>query len=164
MKVCPNCHEQYADDMKFCPKCGDQLIKAGVCPRCGKSVATDEKYCPYCGFDLSKEDELKNEERQINRYKEQMQNLERKRTGLVAAGWVLFGVGLFMFILCLIILINNASGGNPLWWIIVLTSFGVGLGELMVDAGVIMFVVGYAVFSKRIDNRKRIISEFESKR
>ena len=164
MKECPKCHQQYADDLKFCPKCGDQLIKAGSCPRCGKSVASDEKFCPYCGFDLSKEDELKKEERQIERYKEQMHNLERKRTGLVTAGWVLFGVGLFLFVLCLIILITNATGENPLWWIIVLTSLGVALGELMFDAGIVLFVVGYAVFSKRIDNRKRAIEEFENKR
>lgn len=160
MKACPKCHGEYDDKLKFCPHCGEQLVRANVCPKCGKDIEQGEQFCPFCGFDLSKEGELKREKAKIEKYRDEKRNLERRKTNFLTAGWLNFGIGLFVFILCLVILIVNArSDGVP--WILALSIVGLTFSELAVDIGIILMVVGYAVFSKKISNREVAIREYE---
>lgn len=86
--------------------------------------------------------------------------MERRKTNFLTAGWLNFGIGLFVFILCLVILIVNArNDGVP--WILALSIVGLTFSELAVDIGIILMVVGYAVFSKKISNREKAIKEYE---
>lgn len=53
MKHCSKCTVEYADDIVFCPHCGDKLIDGNLqytCPNCGKLLGSSfEKFCPHCG-------------------------------------------------------------------------------------------------------------------
>jgi len=53
MKHCSRCAVEYADDVVFCPHCGDKLIDGNLqytCPNCGQLLGTSfEKFCPHCG-------------------------------------------------------------------------------------------------------------------
>ena len=161
MKVCPKCQGEYDDKLKFCPHCGEQLVRANVCPKCGKDIEQGEQFCPFCGFDLSKEGELKREREKIDKYRNELKNLSRKKTNFLAAGWLCFGVGLFVFILCLVVLIINAKNDGAAW-IIVFSSIGLSLSDLVLDVGIILIIVGYAVFSKKISNREKAIREYDA--
>jgi membrane protease subunit (stomatin/prohibitin family) len=45
--ACPKCATQIPADSKFCPSCGQALVKA--CAKCGAELAADAKFCPQCG-------------------------------------------------------------------------------------------------------------------
>ena len=49
-KKCPNGHE-VNDNLKFCPKCGAELIESGnrFCKKCGTERKGTEKFCSKCG-------------------------------------------------------------------------------------------------------------------
>lgn len=53
MKHCSKCTVEYADDIVFCPHCGDKLIDGNLqytCPNCGQLLGSSfEKFCPHCG-------------------------------------------------------------------------------------------------------------------
>eukprot|EP00931_Biecheleriopsis_adriatica_P087630 TRINITY_DN62061_c0_g1_i1.p1 TRINITY_DN62061_c0_g1~~TRINITY_DN62061_c0_g1_i1.p1 ORF type:complete len:636 (-),score=167.71 TRINITY_DN62061_c0_g1_i1:47-1954(-) len=49
-KTCPDCGNVYAEDSKFCRKCGHHRARlAAECPDCGNVYAADSKYCRKCG-------------------------------------------------------------------------------------------------------------------
>jgi membrane protease subunit (stomatin/prohibitin family) len=60
MVRCPNCGQQVAQGVKFCPNCGTPQMPAGTsspesrCPSCGKPVGGDTRFCPECGVPLMK--------------------------------------------------------------------------------------------------------------
>jgi membrane protease subunit (stomatin/prohibitin family) len=47
---CSNCSKKFANDMKFCPHCGDPYTP---CPKCGSDNDKDAKRCVSCGTQLN---------------------------------------------------------------------------------------------------------------
>ena len=48
--VCENCGAKVRKNAKFCPECGDELVKH--CPKCKVEVPKNAKFCPECGEPL----------------------------------------------------------------------------------------------------------------
>ena len=46
---CPSCNVEISDNAKFCPECGEKIIRKSVCPECGTEVAPGAKFCAECG-------------------------------------------------------------------------------------------------------------------
>lgn len=46
---CPSCSTELADSAKFCPECGEKIVRRTVCPDCGTEVAPGAKFCAECG-------------------------------------------------------------------------------------------------------------------
>lgn len=52
MKFCEECGAQLDDKVKFCPKCGNGVVKIPkliVCEVCGEPVERDSNFCANCG-------------------------------------------------------------------------------------------------------------------
>ena len=50
---CPKCGHSVPEGTRFCPNCGEKLIKEPItCPKCGKVNAPDSKFCAECGEKL----------------------------------------------------------------------------------------------------------------
>jgi membrane protease subunit (stomatin/prohibitin family) len=47
--TCPECHRPIAEDTRFCPYCGHQIVIFDRCPECGKNLPPKAKFCPGCG-------------------------------------------------------------------------------------------------------------------
>ncbi len=65
--VCANCGARFAEGVKFCGRCGNQVFhKIGeeqnkqkiICPRCSASNSADAKFCGKCGQDLTTSEKL----------------------------------------------------------------------------------------------------------
>jgi membrane protease subunit (stomatin/prohibitin family) len=46
---CPDCHLAVADDTRFCPHCGHQLVVFNQCANCRKNLPANARFCPKCG-------------------------------------------------------------------------------------------------------------------
>lgn len=46
---CPDCHLAVADDTRFCPHCGHQLVVFNQCANCHKNLPPNARFCPKCG-------------------------------------------------------------------------------------------------------------------
>ncbi len=46
---CPDCHLAVADDTRFCPHCGHQLVVFNQCGHCHKNLPANARFCPKCG-------------------------------------------------------------------------------------------------------------------
>ena len=55
MKICPNCHHEFEDDINFCKDCGTHLVDHLSCPSCGKEVLPNDVFCGSCGARLKEE-------------------------------------------------------------------------------------------------------------
>lgn len=53
---CPGCGATTWGDLKYCPKCGEPLIR--TCPECGGTwryiFDDDYRYCPSCGAKVAR--------------------------------------------------------------------------------------------------------------
>ena len=52
MKICPICKTEFPDDMKFCSKCGSELIareNLSFCQFCGAPMEAGSVFCSKCG-------------------------------------------------------------------------------------------------------------------
>lgn len=56
MAICGKCGSQISEGIKFCPKCGTQIVDKGMkfCPQCGKERKSFENFCPSCGYQFNK--------------------------------------------------------------------------------------------------------------
>ena len=90
----------------------------------------------------------------ISLFKYQIPVFENKKKGLVIAGITVMCVGIALCIAAMIYFIMvNVS---------ILNEFFILLGPAtLVVVGVILQVIGHAMYDARIDNRKRAISEYE---
>lgn len=53
--ICPSCHGQIASTSKFCPLCGDSVVKTTItCPGCQHENSSDSRFCASCGENLQK--------------------------------------------------------------------------------------------------------------
>lgn len=59
MKKCLKCGTTFADDVNFCPNCGEKLVEVNVCPKCGETVSIGDKFCKKCGAKLTKDEVVK---------------------------------------------------------------------------------------------------------
>lgn len=46
---CPACSAELPDTAKFCPECGEKIVRKIVCPDCGTEAAPGAKFCAECG-------------------------------------------------------------------------------------------------------------------
>ena len=46
---CSKCNSVIKDGMKFCPKCGSEIMQIHFCPKCGAELKEGMKFCPKCG-------------------------------------------------------------------------------------------------------------------
>ncbi|MFZ0450230.1 MAG: SPFH domain-containing protein [Desulfatiglandaceae bacterium] len=51
---CPKCHSTVAEDARFCPMCGQQLIIVNRCLKCGADLPAEAKFCMVCGEKVEK--------------------------------------------------------------------------------------------------------------
>ena len=57
MKICPNCHKEFNDDINFCKSCGTKLVDQLTCPNCGETISPNDLFCGKCGYELIKKEE-----------------------------------------------------------------------------------------------------------
>lgn len=72
--LCPRCHGEITDDMRYCPHCGMKIEK---CDYCHQPIDPKTKYCSYCGHEI-----YKHHESQINGYYQPIQDdtLDQQKT------------------------------------------------------------------------------------
>lgn len=46
---CSACSAELPDTAKFCPECGEKIVRKTVCPGCGTEAAPGAKFCVECG-------------------------------------------------------------------------------------------------------------------
>jgi len=46
---CQKCFAQIPKDVRFCPQCGNQILKANACLRCGAELPAEANFCMVCG-------------------------------------------------------------------------------------------------------------------
>lgn len=46
-RTCPQCKAPVPEKVKFCPECGNSMLK--ICPSCQASASPTAKFCPECG-------------------------------------------------------------------------------------------------------------------
>lgn len=52
MKICPKCHHEFEDNVKFCKDCGTPLVDQLTCPNCGEPITVNDTFCGNCGHQL----------------------------------------------------------------------------------------------------------------
>lgn len=162
------------------------------CQNCGAKLPENVKFCPYCGTKIEmpepKVEEVKQEvidakpeqefkqssqrytDEEIRKMRVELEDHERRKRNFVTAGSILLGIGVFLFILGLVLLCVGVAeavntDGDPI--AISGAVFGyifVVLGPLMAVGGGALLAIGNAVFGKKADNRRRAIKEHEEGR
>lgn len=166
MKRCPKCNAQFGDGATYCEYCGTKLVKPFICPQCGAEIDEDAAFCPQCGHAMHEAvsvfEENKVDSSLIEQYKQEIPIFKRKRASMFTAGGILLGVGLTLFIVFLVLFYKiDPSNEDLLIRYGTIYLFLMILGELILDAGIALMIVAGAVFSRKIANRERIISEQE---
>ena len=178
MKECKKCRRTFDDELAYCPYCGEKLEERIECPKCKKAIPTGSSFCPFCGENLTKKVEPEPEEvaqevvdsdgktikkqyteEQLEKYRRQLENYRRKRSNFTLAGGLVLGVGILSLILGLVLVVVNAMLDGYVALIVVGTIM-MGLGfALEIPSGAALIAVGVALFSKRIENRERILEK-----
>ncbi len=172
MKTCKKCKKVYPDNMAFCPECGEKLVVEGECPKCHKEVAKDEQFCPFCGEKLNEAEEVKQEvvdkkgrkytDEQLKRYRSQIDSFKSSRLHFHIGGGLCLGFGLLGIVIGIIIVCSVFYRNDPLsYGLITLGTTLYSLAIVLATVGICFLVVGSAVFSKRIENRERILKEYD---
>lgn len=160
MKKCPKCKSECDNDALFCDKCGYQFPNNGVCPHCGAELKPDSLFCPKCGKAINEKVVEENKSKQkeiIQKYKEEIVVLEKKKSDMFRLGLALLLSGILLLIVFLImILIGNSSS-------VIITSYVVLIFMvLFINVGIVFLIIQRAVFGNKISNRKHAINQHES--
>ena len=141
MKICQKCHKKFDDSLAFCPYCGEKLEE-----EIKQDVVDNNGYT----------------EEQLKRYREQLNSFRRSRTNFTIAGAILLGLSIFGIILGAILIATNASSIEYAGSIaaVVLGSISLAFGFIFLPFGIAFLVVASAVFSRRIENRERILKDY----
>ena len=156
------------------------------CEKCGKQIPEGAAFCPYCGakvevpfapkqevVDPKPHPEAKKEEKKTRYTDEEIQKMKyeladhrRRQSNFAVAGGVLLGVGLALFVVGLIIFISStvaiARDGEAAHSVgIVFGYLGLIFGSVMWPIGVVLLIIGNAVFGSKANNRERAIKEHE---
>jgi membrane protease subunit (stomatin/prohibitin family) len=51
---CPKCFTKIAYEARFCPNCGNQILKINKCLKCGEDLPPEAKFCMSCGAKVEK--------------------------------------------------------------------------------------------------------------
>ena len=112
MAYCGKCGTQLSEGVKFCPKCGEEIIKncgnelnerEKFCPKCGAQMSNKAKFCPKCGHHFEKY--AVNETNSTVSNDILTSNPQNRNSG---SNWILKGFFLVVIIgVCLIIGISN---------------------------------------------------------
>jgi len=51
---CPKCYAQIPLDARFCPACGNQILKVNQCLKCGEDLPPAANFCHRCGAKVEK--------------------------------------------------------------------------------------------------------------
>lgn len=109
--VCPRCHTENPENVRFCKSCGQTLI--GECPRCNTPVMFYEKFCPKCGGNIEElkyqkeleaaeyrrraQEEARRQEEEWARREIQRKRLEALENGLSIMGGILGAIAAPLF-------------------------------------------------------------------
>lgn len=166
MKRCPKCHAEFGDGATYCEYCGVKLIKPSICPHCGTEVSDDAAFCPKCGKPINEvvsAVEVHKDEAKIEQYKRELVTLRSKKISMLISGACLLTIGLALFIVFIALIAKTSVDDPDLVGKYYLYMFLAVVGELILDAGVALMIVAGAVFSRKIDNRERMIQESENR-
>lgn len=161
-----------------CSKCGAELPNgAKFCSACGASVLPEPEVEVIPPADEPKAEEPKKakkasrySEEEIKKMRYELKDHLRRKHNFCTAGGILLGVGLPILILGIIFLVASIVSiaeypepynGEGIYGMI-LSYLGIVFGGLMFPCGIILLVIGNAVFGKKADNRERAIQEFEA--
>lgn len=177
MKKCPKCNAEYGDGATYCEACGTKLVKYVHCPQCGSEIPDDSSFCPRCGKNLNEIETPVSFSRQenvnvvddatIERYKREIEVYKVRRRTFLILGSIFLTVGLVLFILFTVLMINTANKmveGNYYDSLYVTYIFLMILSEFILDAGIVFMIIQGAVFGRKIANRERAIQEYEARR
>ncbi len=101
MKICPNCHKEFNDDINFCKSCGTPLVDGLTCPKCGAPIDKEDTFCGACGYQLQEPQEEKQEEVEIAKPEEKQP---------FSAAKIIGPLGVFISVLILIFAIVSFIG------------------------------------------------------
>ena len=65
MKICPKCHHEFEDNVKFCKNCGTPLVEQLTCPHCGEPISKEDTFCGACGQQLQEKKEVPQTQTQL---------------------------------------------------------------------------------------------------
>lgn len=51
---CPKCYAKIPFEARFCPACGNQILKVNQCLKCGEDLPPDAHFCGKCGAKVEK--------------------------------------------------------------------------------------------------------------
>ncbi len=51
---CPKCYAKIPFEARFCPACGNQILKVNQCLKCGEDLPPDANFCGKCGAKVEK--------------------------------------------------------------------------------------------------------------
>ncbi len=51
---CPKCFAKIPFEARFCPACGNQILKVNQCLKCGEDLPPDANFCAKCGAKVQK--------------------------------------------------------------------------------------------------------------
>lgn len=149
------------------------------CPKCGVELKEESKFCPNCGEKLIKEEAksrnaILKERYSVSELEEEIKVLEARQRMMLVFGIVSFAIAVGFIVLMVFGIIKFSNEEvyhvdtyyygevNPNWMAgYMMFSFGLGLFIFFVAMGVACFVVRSIVFSRKIQKRKLIIRKIE---
>lgn len=157
MKKCPHCGAELNDEDLFCDKCGYKLQENKICQECGAELKQDSSFCPKCGAKVFTEYD---QEKLINRYRNEIANFRRKKSLLIKDAFISLALGsLFLIVSLVLVFVVDFKGSAA-----VFCSLGFAFAFIFVIVGIALSIVQSAVFDNRINNRIIAINKLTSTR